>query len=168
MKKQLVKQHGYHAMHIGDPVKKAARAFDLSQETDRRRTERRADAHAAQHEPTAGYARADQRSIGQTLAAFDRRSGRPEGSDDDRARQISLVIDGVRTAEQAAAVRKIGAKIVRVDRGREPTPYLPSDMTQAQIVQDHILDSSGSKPERRAKIAAMFDDLEARFVNPAA
>jgi hypothetical protein len=53
----------------------------------------------------------------------------------------------------------MGGKIVRLDNGKEPDPQKPTDLTQAEIAHDHVLDVTGSRAETRAKIVKMLADL---------
>jgi hypothetical protein len=155
--KHLKRQHGYARMHAGKPVKKAAQAFGV--------TDYHTDADGRDN-PTALLGGARPRDLMEAIgnavseatphaipAMLQRRVAAK------LATGRSLVVDGIRTAQQADVVRRLGGMIVRTDNGKPVDPTKPMDRRASAIKVDYTIDTSGKKSERKAAVDKMLQDI---------
>lgn len=158
--RHLAKRHGFKRMHAGMPIKRGLRAgFGL----DKAHT-----AGAAKDRPTmllgGATPRAAMEAMGTgihevapsaTSAVMVQRIARRLGKGQ------HVVVDGIRSQEEAATLRKMGGKLIRVNNGGGINPRLPMDKRQADLKADHELDSSGSKKDLRAAADKLLAALSA-------
>jgi len=156
--KHLQKAHGFARMHAGAPVKAAVRAMSGM---NRKQVRKAKDA------PTMLLAGANSRDLHEAVgdatheAAPDLTAMRLER----RIRkqmakgQSNIVVDGVRSPREAAAIQRMGGMIVRADNGTEPDDSKPMDVRQKSVMSTYSLDTSGpKKSDRHAKADAMLRD----------
>lgn len=142
--KHLKKQHGFARIHAGKPIKTAVRkGFNLK---------KGATAGDAKDHPNMKLGGAHPRAVMEAMADAQHAVAPDAISHNMRKRIIkrlakgkSVVVDGVRTPEQAKCLADMGGTLCRVNNGKGPNPRLPMDMKQAAIQCDHELDSSQGK-----------------------
>ena len=65
----------------------------------------------------------------------------------------SVVVDGVRSPEEAKTIMRMDGTMVRVDNGNAPDPEKPMDQMQAKIATKYSIDSrlrgDGSEKDRK-------------------
>lgn len=160
--KHLAKRHGFTRMHAGEPIKAGLRAgFGLSKVHT---------AGAAKDRPTMLLGGATPRAAMEAMGTGIHEVA-PSATSAVMAQRIAeklskgqhVVVDGIRSAEEAATLRKMGGRLIRLNNGGGINQRLPMDVRQEKIKADHELDSSGSKKDLRAAADKL---LAALSVNP--
>jgi rhodanese-related sulfurtransferase len=146
-----LKKHGFVAIHAGDPVRDGVAAgHGLSQKDVKGKGKDR---------PNAKLAGAMPRAV-MEAAAIGLHTVAPHATAQ-RVRKLasqhlmagrSVVVDGVRSQHEAAAIKAMGGQVWRMDNGKGPNPNLPMDKRQAEVQADRMVDSSGSKSEVKGNV----------------
>lgn len=167
--KHLRDQHGFMKIHAGRPIKRAARmGFGL----DKTHT-----AKKAKHQSTALLGGASPQSLMEGYGTITHQMAPKATAAHLHSRVMrrmalgkSVVVDGVRSPEEAAVIHKLGGQVWRVDGGHGPNPRLAMDQMQSAVESEHRLDSSALvnaqssevKKLARAKLRADVDGLVAK------
>lgn len=162
--KHLEKRHGFARIHAGKPVKDAMRAaFPALTKNDVGGDDRIDEAHAAfGGVPTRTVSDAVSAAVHEaapkaTAIALGKRLDGLGGKD--------VVVDGVRSPHEAAAIRKRGGKILRVTRGSgKPDPELAMDRMQDGVDHDFEIrrpaaKEKGGKKKLRAEVDKIVGEL---------
>lgn len=156
--KHLRKMHGFSRIHAGMPIKKAVRkGFNLKKSQT---------AGNGKDQPSMKLGGAHPRAVMEAMADA-QHSVAPDAITHSMRKRIikrlakgnSVVIDGVRTPEQAECIKAMGGHLCRVDNGKGPDPRKPMDMKQQNIQCDQTLDSSQGKNHLKQECDAYMQKL---------
>lgn len=144
--KHLKRQHGFARIHAGEPVKRAIRkGFRLSKAQT---------AGEAKDKPTIKLGGTAPRAVMEVVGTGIHAVAPMATSMVMRKRIVKrlakgkhVVIDGVRSEEEADIIHKMGGSIWRADNGKGINPDLPMDKRQATLSADHTIDTIGSKKD---------------------
>ena len=156
--KHLRKAHGFSRLHAGEPIKSAIRkGFRLK---------KKQTARGAKDQPTMALGGATSRAVMEAMGTGIHAVA-PTATSHVMAKRItkrlgkgkSVVVDGIRTQEEADTLRRMGGMLCRVNSGKGPNPRLPMDMRQKDIKADYELDSSGTKADLKAACDGMLGKM---------
>jgi hypothetical protein len=150
--KHLERRHGFVRLHAGEPVKAGVRdGFGLTKKETKGKGKDRPSGKLGGASP-----RAVMEAYGAGLHAV-----APTATAMHLHRRVakllaagkSVVVDGVRGEHEAAAIKKMGGQIWRLDNGKKPNDSLPMDQRQKAVKADATIDSSsGDKELIRANV----------------
>jgi hypothetical protein len=156
--KHLQRAHGFARIHAGAPVKAAIRAAaGMTREQVR----------ATKNGSTMMLAGADNRDLHEAVSAAVHGAA-PELTAhkmQSRVAQLAaqgkhVVVDGIRSPVEAAALQRMGGIIARADNGQPLDPQKPMDRMQAAVMSSYTIDtSSGKKADRQTAADRMLDDV---------
>lgn len=156
--KYLRNAYGFARIHAGMPIKKAAaEGFGLPQAMV---------AGKAKDMETAILGGARPRDLMEAMSEAVARKA-PMAISASMRRRIgkhaaagrSVVVDGIRSPQQAQTIKELGGYVVRVDRGTSIDPKKPTDASAAMVKVDYTISTAGSKKDRKAACDKMLDDL---------
>lgn len=156
--KHLAKAHDFKRIHAGEPVKLALRkGFRLK---------KKQTAKKAKDQPTLKLGGATPRAALEATGDGIHDVA-PHATSRIMQKRIvkrlakghSVVVDGVRTPEEADTIHRLGGSLVRVNNGKDPDPRKPMDMRQKDMKCDAEIDSSQGKAHLRKECDGLMHKM---------